>query len=67
MVFINFLFIKESWKKKIDTVLTGNVVNIDWAPNQQNMISELSYDTEDWSNMLKIQLCHHRNKLHFKI
>jgi len=30
------------------------------------MVSEGSCDTEDWSNDAKIQLRHHRNKLHFK-
>jgi len=24
-------------------------------------------DTEDWTPLLKIQLCHHRNKYNFKI
>ncbi len=30
-------------------------------------ISEGSCDTEDWSNDAKNSVCHHRNKLHFKI
>jgi len=29
------------------------------------MISEGSCDTEDWSNMLKIQLCLHGNKFKY--
>ncbi len=36
------------------------------AANQHiRMISEKSCDSEDWVMMLKIQLYHHRNKLHF--
>jgi len=31
------------------------------------MISEGSCDSETGVMMLKIQICHHRNKLHFKI
>jgi len=31
------------------------------------MISEGSFDTEDWRNYAKQMLCHHRNKMHFKI
>jgi len=31
------------------------------------MISEGSCDTEDWSNDAEILLCHHRNKLHYKL
>jgi len=31
------------------------------------MISEGSFDTEDWSNDAENSAMHHRNKLHFKI
>ncbi len=42
---------------------------VSWAPNQHiKMISGGSCDTEDWSiGLLKIQLCIHWNKRHFKI
>jgi len=30
------------------------------------LISEVSCDTEDWSNDAEIQICNHRNKLHVK-
>ncbi len=54
-VLLNFLFIKEIWKKCI-TVLTQLflaliISNVSWAPNQHiRLISEGSCDTEDCSN-----------------
>ncbi len=32
-----------------------------------SMISEGSYETQDWSNDAENSALHHRNKLHFKI
>jgi len=58
-VHLNFLFIKEYWKKKIISfhkkyLSSTNVFDIDnnkKAVNQQiTMISEGSCDTEDWRN-----------------
>ncbi len=51
----------------VETELFSTLIiirNVSWAVNQHiRMISEGSYDTEDWSN----DALHHRNKLHFKI
>ncbi len=68
---------KESWKKCISVstkILSTTVFNIDknknvsWAANQHiRRISEGTCDTEDTERLLKIQLCHHNNKLHLKI
>ncbi len=35
--------------------------------NAPLLISEESFDTEDWSNDAENSALHHRNKLHFKI
>ncbi len=44
------------------------ISNVSWAANQHiNLISEVSYDTEDWSNDAENSALHNRNKLHFKI
>ncbi len=71
-VLLNFLFIKESWKKvspfpqKYYTVF--NISNVCWPPNQHiRLISEGSDGTEDWSNDAENSASYHRNKLHFKI
>ncbi len=31
------------------------------------MISEGSFDTEDWSNDAENSVLHHKNKIHFKL
>ena len=53
-VLLNFLFIKESWKKKNIVhkyFVQLYTINVSWAANQHiRMISEGSCDTEDWSN-----------------
>ncbi len=42
--------------------------NVSWAPNQHiRIIPEGSCDSKTWLLLLKIQLCHHRNKLNFFI
>ncbi len=39
-----------------------------WAANPYiRVISEGSFDTQDWSNDAENSALHHRNKLHFKI
>jgi len=70
MYFYVFLWNKRiivSIKKAAQLFSTLVVIrNVSWAANQHiRMISEVSLDTEDWSD--DAQLCHHRNKLNFKI
>jgi len=58
----NFLFIKKSWNICITfftKILRSSncwlviIRNVNWAPNQHiRIITEESFDTEDWSNML---------------
>ncbi len=43
-------------------------MHVSWAPNHDiKMISEESYDIEDWSNDAENYALPSRNKLHFKI
>ena len=52
-VLLNFLFIKESWKKNIvhKYFVQLYTINVSWAADHHiRMISEGSCDTEDWSN-----------------
>ncbi len=74
-VILNFLFIKESWRRKNWSQFTQKMFstliiirNVSLAANQHiRMISERSRDTEDWSNDTVNTALHHINKLHFKI
>ncbi len=44
------------------------VAGTEWLGHGVRIISERSCDTEEWGNgCKKIQLCHHKNKLHFII
>ncbi len=58
---LNFLFIKESWKKVSWFTPKYDATQLFW------MISEGSCDTEDWIIDAENSALHHRNKLHFKI
>ncbi len=53
-------------EKAAQLFLTWLIIrNVSWAANQHiRMISEGSYDTEDWSNDAENSALRHRNKSH---
>ncbi len=64
-VLLNFLFIKETWKKFYSVVFNIIIINI--FEQQIRILEWFLKDHVTGIMMLKIQLWNHRNKLHFKI